>query len=1110
MSHSSRSNEAEWFDLLAECSDAERAAQLAQLRHRDPPLAARLERLLRAANRAGDFLGVLGPRGAPHSPEAHTPATVGQRVQPGVGDEVGPFRLVRELGRGGSGVVWLAVDRRLDRPVALKVLSRSARRAPQRGVTRDAETERFLVEARAAAALDHPHVATVYEVGFDAEDHPFLAMAYYEGGSLADRVARGPLSFADAQRIAWQVASALEAAHTRGIVHRDVKPANVLFDASGQVRLADFGIARFHDQSLTDAGVVLGTLAYLSPERVRGATGAVGSDLWALGVTLYEMLAGERPFTATSPSELLRRIEHGQMTGLQSLRPDTPAPLLDLVHSLLAPQPEERPPSAAAVLARLAAQPAPSDTAAQFSAEARHAPPVVAALNDPGPGPSLIGREGELATALGLLGGTRLLTLTGPGGTGKTRLAQELARRASAWFGGRVQVVALASVRESARVPDAVARALGMRDPLETDAARHIAGHLGSQASLLVLDNFEQVRDAAPFVAELLEAAPRLTVVVTSREPLRLRAEQELPIPPLTVPTSGDLSHIARADAVRLFVQRARSCRPDFVLDARNADDVASLCRRLDGLPLAIELAAARIRHFTPRALVARLALGLDLLRSDARDMEPRHRTLRDVLAWSHALLSSEEQRVFAELGVFAGSFSLDGASAVAFSAADAQGWEIVASLSDKSLLTRHDTADGETRYVMLETVREFAREQLLAAGDGELVQRRHAQWMAHIADDIGDQSGGPARLEAMERVQRELDDMLVALAWCLDGDRGITEALRIVGGLTMFWHWSGRWREGREWAERAIAAFDRQATAPTFKSREALARSLQAAHLLSWSLGEPELALRHAQRARALWTTLEVEAEDTESQARLRQWATYTACVSAFSYLAHGQPERAQQVADEGMALAQQHGGEWIRGFASGWRALLRITMGASDAATQDLADAHQHLGAVGDTWTLSWCCTQAATAALSAGDPLSAAQHATTGLALLQDATDWTALAHALELMATAGLAWQAQQGHGDAGVSAPLLSECVLLLGAADAIREQHHRVARRADRLSIDQALRDLRQRLGEARFADAWQRGRMLTPESLPAQAARAAQSVPRWPQGAGYFDGRML
>jgi non-specific serine/threonine protein kinase len=777
------------FGELAELPRAEREARLAAIDRDDPALARELRALLAADQSAGDFLGVLSadaPRAQasvrPASPAAAAPHAAGALV---TGARVGPYRVLRRLGQGGMATVWLAHDERLDRPVALKFLHEE-RHGDANGAPAAGARLRLLAEARAAARLDHPHVASVFDVGESPDGRLYIAMAYCEGGSLAERLRAGPLAPDDARRIARQLATALGAAHARGIVHRDVKPANVLFDAAGAVRLADFGIAKVAESDVTRSGIVLGTAAYLAPEQVAGERVDHRADLWALGVTLYEMLAGRRPFAGPSPAAVLHAIVSTEPEPLARVAPGAPPGLVAVVDALLRKSPDARPADADAVVraldasARGTAPPLPDAHRAR-TPDAAPAAPLT----------TLVGRERELAQAAALLDGARLVTLTGPGGTGKTRLALELSRLTASRYADGVHVVALAPVASAALVPTAVAQAVGLRQVGSLRPDEQAMVHFAGRQALLVLDNFEHVLEAAPFVAALLAAAPRLTVLVTSREPLRVRGEQELPVPPLGVPAAhaADARAVGAAEAVRLFVQRARAGRPDFALTDANAADVAAICRRLDGLPLALELAAARVKLFAPRALLARLQQRdqrLDLLRSDARDAEPRHRTLRDVIDWSYGLLAPDEQALFGELAVFVGGFTLEAAAAVA-TAGPADTLERVASLADKSLLVRREQPDGEPRFDMLETVRDHGLARLRESGGEAAARAAHRAHFLAMAEEGARHLRGPQQVAWLARLEQEHDNLRGALDDALATD-DVGSATRLAIALHRFW----------------------------------------------------------------------------------------------------------------------------------------------------------------------------------------------------------------------------------------------------------------------------------------------------------------------------------
>jgi predicted ATPase/DNA-binding XRE family transcriptional regulator len=423
----------------------------------------------------------------------------------------------------------------------------------------------------------------------------------------------------------------------------------------------------------------------------------------------------------------------------------------------------------------------PADDRAAFEAAARWPadPDAERPVAGRGPGSlpvpltSFVGREQETRLLRDLLrrGDIRLVSLTGPGGTGKTRLGIRAAEQLQPAFRHGVFYAPLAPVADPERIVPAIFRALGSVESNGEASLPDLIDFLGDRELLLLLDNFEHLLPASTLVVDLLRHCPRLKVLVTSRAVLRVSGEQELPVAPLPLPDAGRLPPVevlARYAAIRLFVERAKRVRPDFKLTSANAEDVADICARLDGLPLAIELAAPRIRVFSPRALRARLRSGsspspLSLLTGGAQDLPERQRTLRDTIAWSYDLLTDSEQRLYRRLAVFVGSCAVDAVEVVAERGAQ-EVVETLASLVEKSLVRQEDGPDGEPRFAMLETVREFGMEQLQAHGEAAEVQRRHAEHYLAMVESTG------ALLFATERervrMSFEQDNIQAALRW--------------------------------------------------------------------------------------------------------------------------------------------------------------------------------------------------------------------------------------------------------------------------------------------------------------------------------------------------------
>jgi predicted ATPase len=710
------------------------------------------------------------------------------------------YRVHRELGAGGMATVYLADDLRHGRQVAVKVLR------PE--LAESLGADRFLREITTTANLRHPHILPLYDSG-EAAGHLFYVMPFVEGESLRDRMVReAQLPMDEALRFADEVADALHYAHSRGVVHRDIKPENILLE-NGHAVVADFGIASAvstaGSEKLTMTGMSLGTPHYMSPEQASGDVVDARSDLYALGCVLYEMLAGVPPFTGPTAMSVMARHAIDPVPSLRTVRPAVSAAIAAVVERALAKAPVDRFATVHAWRSALdAGRTDPRLEALPATRTAFLKPP-------PTPATQLLGRESTLDEAEQRIArGARLLTVTGVGGTGKTRFAMQLFQRLAAQYADGAAFVSLASVTAPTEVLATIGTTLDIaeahgRTPL--DAAVTV---IGDRRALLVIDNFEQVLGAAGDIAQLLARCPNLLVVTTSRAPLKIGAEVEFVLPPLALPGAGDdLIALQACPSIALFLQRAEKVKPGFTLTAVNADAIASICRQLDGLPLALELAAARVRIMDPAALLQRLDHALDLLTSGDRDLPLRQRTLRATISWSYSLLDGSEQRLLRRLSTFHEGWTLEAMEQVCYG--DGDRWraiEQLESLVEKGLVR---VLDDGARYTLLETIRAFAAEQLHAGGEVEEARTRHVAYFVDFLSEVRRGILSTDQLGAMARWRADAANAQAAVVWAIGRARAgdtaaIEQGLLLCGCLNWPWHIAGLHLTGHSFVESALS----------------------------------------------------------------------------------------------------------------------------------------------------------------------------------------------------------------------------------------------------------------------------------------------------------------
>src|SRR3984893_16378030 len=806
----------------------ERQAYLESACGADADLRMEVESLIAAHEEAGSqFLGAAATEVLQLAPSRALAA----------GTKLGPYEIIAPLGAGGMGEVYRARDTHLGRTVAIKILPAAFSADQDR-------LHRFKEEARSASALNHPNIITIHDLGQEGSTH-YIAMELVEGKTLRELLVSGPLPMRKAIEIAVQAAEGLTKAHEAGIAHRDLKPENVMISHDGLVKILDFGLAKLGSPSgevsemcttlHTPAGLVLGTVGYMSPEQASGDPLDFRSDQFSFGLVLYEMVTGKRAFQKRTAPETLVAIlrEDAEPLGVQN--PDAPAPLCWAIERCLAKEPDKRYVSTRDLARELAAI---RDRFSEKQSKEVETRPT----NLPVQRTGFVGREKEVAAAKELLlrQDVRLVTVTGPGGIGKTRLAVQVANGLVEHFPGGTHFVSLSSLSDPTLIASVIVQTLGIREAGGQSPLEILKKNLQDSSRapmLLLLDNFEHLVQAAPTVAELLATGPNLKIMVTSRAALHVYGEHEFPVSPLALPDSRSVPSVQvllQCPAVALFVQRAAAAKPDFELNRENASAVTEICARLDGLPLAIELAAARVKVLSPSSMLTRLSSRLQLLTGGSRDLPQRQQTLRAAMDWSYDLLSAAEQKLFRRLSVFVGGCNLEGVEAVCDTKGDLDFdlLDAMASMVDKSLAQQVEQAKGESRFAMLETIREYALEKLEASGEGASTKRAHAAYCLVLAEEEATEQSGAEGAEWLERFASEHDNFRAALEWLTE--TGDAEwGLRLGTALFRYWEIREYLAEGRDRLGRLLKLAG--AAAPT-KLRT---RALFAAGVLAGEQGD-------------------------------------------------------------------------------------------------------------------------------------------------------------------------------------------------------------------------------------------------------------------------------
>jgi predicted ATPase len=711
---------------------------------------------------------------------------------------------------------------------------------------------------------------------------------------------------------------------------------------------------------------------------------------------------------------------------------------------------------------------------------------------------TFIGRSEQIAAARHLLASqdVRLVTLSGPGGTGKTRLGIQVASELLDRFPDGIFFVSLAEVSQPELVVSKIAQQLEVREGGSRPLVENVKSYLADKHMLLLLDNFEQVASAAPLVAELLAAAPNLKVLVTSRIILNLQGEHVYPVPPLETPSAtlpASINDLSAIESIRLFLDRAQAASPDFSLTEKNAAAVAEICRHLDGLPLAIELAAARLNLLSPQAIQARLGDRLKLLTGGARDLPARQWALRDTIDWSYGLLGEPEQVLFACLGVFVGGFDLEAAETVCKSAVNLDILDGITSLVNNSLVRREVIGDGQPRLRMLETIRQYALERLDELGKTEVLRREHAHYYAgKLIEEMGFKIYSTEATTWLNWIESELDNIEATLVWSQSNEENLELGPPLIAFLTWFWYRRGYFHEGRRWAERVLAS-------PVAR-QGSLGRAmvLQGCSLLAMWQADLPTAQNRAEECLKLWERLKGD-----------RFLGIALMNSGIVLINMGEDAAAHPILERAQKLFREIDDPYFYSITLVHLGNVALGLGDLQEARSWLDQAHSHSQEIGEDWTISFALNNLGEVARVQGDYDQAGKYYQQSEALLRgmgDKGDLARLIHnrgyvALQAGDYAGAETRFRESltlfhrlGNQRGIAESLAGlgglrsaqgqprQGAELLGAAHALMQDAGAAWWPADRAEIERILQAIRSNLDADVFDAAWTAGKDLALE----------------------------